>query len=149
MRRSLGRPSAGAAGALLAAYLLLPAVLALGPLPVGLLDRTTSVVNQTMVWLGLDPTSVNRLDVEEVGNVLLFIPVGALVSLTLVRLAAARVLFLCLAGSTAIEAAQWLLLSSRYPSAYDVLLNTSGAAIGITLARSRKLEWDSGAQGGG
>ncbi|HEX8245004.1 MAG TPA: VanZ family protein [Longimicrobium sp.] len=69
-------------------------------------------------------------------NVLLFIPLGFFVS-PRVRHAAVAVAA-CAALSLAVEAAQqWI--PGRDPSAGDLLLNTAGAALGMGLARSRRV----------
>ena len=131
------RPSPRTALLLLGAYVCIPAALVLGPLPVHLLDTVTWRIQDLFDWVGLDPASVQRLDVERVSNILIFAPVGLFVAWALPKLSGTSVLLICAAAATAIELFQWAVLSSRYPSGYDVLFNTSGAAIGITVARSR------------
>ena len=58
-------------------------------------------------------------------NVVLFVPIGAIIALT----GRARLLWAAPALSVAIETAQWV-IPERNPSLLDVVLNTTGAFIG-------------------
>lgn len=118
----------------LPAYLGLLAAVALWPQPV---DRPVAgLLRSTLRWLHHSgvPGWVDYSLVESTANVLLFIPLGFLVT----RLAGRGFWWLGTAAglltSCAIEAAQFLFLPDRYPTAADVLANTLGALLGTLLA---------------
>jgi VanZ family protein len=115
------------------AYALILGVIALWPTPVDrggarLLARTLKDLHQH----GL-PGWIDYTFVESASNVLLFVPLGALVVWILGRrywwagAAAGMVL------SGGIELAQFAFLPARYPSLLDVAANTAGATIGCLL----------------
>ena len=75
-------------------------------------------------------------------NVLLFIPIGAMIALTRRR----RLLWLAPALSVTIEMIQWL-IPERNPDPRDVVFNTAGALIGygiVALTRLAHLRLRSG-----
>jgi glycopeptide antibiotics resistance protein len=81
------------------------------------------------------------------GNVLLFIPFGVLVAAASARTPKRiwQTVVIGAALSAAIELSQWLVIPGRSPSIDDIILNTTGAAIGGALfvlsegaARSRR-----------
>lgn len=77
--------------------------------------------------------------VQLVGNVLLLLPLGALVPLRVRRLdTLGKVAVAGLLVSCAIELTQFLVLSGRVASTDDVVLNTIGATLGGLLARSAR-----------
>ena len=127
------RPQRVATWGLIAYFAMLAAV-ALWPQPV---DRPVAgLLRSTLRWLHRSgvPGWVDYGFLESAANVLLFIPLGFLVT----RLAGRGFWWLGTAAglltSCAIEAAQFLLLPARYPTAADVLANTVGALLGTLLA---------------
>lgn len=118
----------------LIAYFAVLAAVALWPQPV---DRPVAgLLHSTLGWLhhrGV-PAWVDYSFAESAANVLLFIPLGFLVT----RLAGRGFWWLGTAAgllsSCAIEAAQFVFLPARYPTAADVLANTLGALLGTLLA---------------
>ena len=117
----------------LIAYVAVLAGVALWPLPVDrplsrLLDRALQAVHRRGV-----PDWVDYGFVESAANVLLFVPLGALVAWIIGRGywwvgAAAGLLTSCV-----FELAQFLFLPGRYPTLADVLANTLGALLGAVL----------------
>ena len=123
-----------AAGWGLVAYISGLALIALWPVPVDraggqLLARALRKLHRRGV-----PEWVDYGFVESASNVLLFVPLGALVVWLLGRpygwVGPAAGLLL----SSLIELAQFLFLPERYPTLADVAANTSGAVIGALLA---------------
>jgi VanZ family protein len=117
------------AGAVVTGAVVAAAVLALtvGPVPVGGLDTFTALLQRAAPAVGLAPP--RRSVAEAVANVLLFLPLGALgVLLTRARWAVGGLVLV----SIAIELVQ-LLLPARTPSARDVALNATGAAVGAAV----------------
>lgn len=118
----------------LTAYVAALAGVALWPQPVdrpisGLLERALRALHRRGV-----PDWVDYGFVESAANVLLFVPLGALVAWIIGRGywwvgAAAGLLTSC-----AIELAQFLFLPERYPTVADVLANSLGALLGALLA---------------
>jgi VanZ family protein len=85
---------------------------------------------------------------ERIANVVLFVPLAAV----LVRIVGSGRWLVALAGcvalSVVVEAAQWAFLPERTASVADVLANAAGALVGIgvgPLARSRPAETQPGA----
>jgi glycopeptide antibiotics resistance protein len=70
-----------------------------------------------------------------VDNVTLFIPLGASLAALWCRRGAATLLLVALLVSVGVEAFQWAFPTGRIANSADVIANTSGAAIGIALAR--------------
>ena len=69
--------------------------------------------------------------IEFSANIALFVPLGALLQLTLRRPARAVVVAMLL--SAAIEATQALALGGRTGSVLDIVANTAGAAVGAAI----------------
>ncbi|MWV60023.1 VanZ family protein [Rathayibacter sp. VKM Ac-2754] len=91
----------------------------------------TGVLARLIAWLGRRGLGWIDYGVIESGaNVLLFVPFGLLGALLLRARWAWLAIVLAAATSTAIETAQLLLLSARYSSTQDVLMNTLGATLG-------------------
>lgn len=89
------------------------------------------------------PDVVDYRFVERTANVLLFVPLGALVAAQLSRRHWWIALGACIALSGVIELGQALLLPARYASWIDLLANSVGAAIGVSitmLLRRRTLD---------
>ena len=108
----------------LAGYLVALALIAFWPVPVdraaaGLLAEITRAVP----FLTYDV-------IETAANVVLFVPLGALLALVLTR-RAPLVLGIALLATVAIELAQAVLLPERTPSLRDILANLCGAAVGL------------------
>ena len=61
-------------------------------------------------------------------NVVLFVPIGAIIALT----GRARLLWIAPALSVVIETAQWV-IPQRNPSVWDVVLNSTGALVGYAV----------------
>lgn len=72
-----------------------------------------------------------RSGAEAIGNIILFAPVGTVLSL-LTRVAL-RSVTVATFLSVCIESLQFILASGRYADVDDVLLNALGAAIGVSL----------------
>jgi hypothetical protein len=119
----------------LGAYALVLGLIAFWPVPV---DRGGSVI--LMRWLGNlhrwgVPPWFNYGVVEVASNVLLFIPLGALIA----RILGLRLWWGAVAAgflvSVLIELSQLVFLPARFASIADVAANTSGAIIGALAAR--------------
>lgn len=67
-------------------------------------------------------------------NIVLFVPVGALVTAVWWRRSPGSVAVACIVLSVAIEAFQYLVPTGRVANSADVLANTTGALLGIGLA---------------
>jgi glycopeptide antibiotics resistance protein len=78
------------------------------------------------------PYWINFAFFERMANVVLFIPVGALLAATLPRRMQWLALILVLVLAAGLETAQ-LLLAERRSSILDVVLNTAGGAVGVGL----------------
>ncbi|MET4704824.1 VanZ family protein [Frigoribacterium sp. UYMn621] len=79
------------------------------------------------------PDVVDYSFVERAANVLLFVPLGALVAAQLSRRHWWIALGTCIALSGVIELGQALLLPARYASWIDLLANSVGGAIGVGI----------------
>lgn len=115
-------------------YLAAPAILTLRSDPSGgALQFFYEVLGEGVRTVTFGQAEVSLREAEALANVLLFVPLGALLplafpgSLLTVLLAAAAF------GSLGVEALQYLFLPERVPSLLDVLLNTGGAAIGSVV----------------
>lgn len=80
------------------------------------------------------PQPPSRFDI--VGNLVLFVPFGALLSLAAPRLLQLWVVVAAFACASAIEAAQLFVLTERDASWNDIALNTAGAALGCVLGQT-------------
>ncbi len=87
-----------------------------------------------VVALTAGPQPPGRLDI--VGNIILFMPLGALLVLRWPRMAPVVVVVIGFAASSAIELAQLLVLTERDATVNDIALNTSGAALGWIAGRT-------------
>jgi VanZ like family len=123
------------AATLLALYLLAPAVLVLGPLPVQLLDDTVTAARDVFGSLGGDPASLSRMEVEAASNVVMFVPIGFLLRFCVLGVPAPWLFAACVGASAAIELLQGLFLSQRHASVRDVAMNATGALLGLLAAR--------------
>lgn len=127
------------AAALLALYLAVVLLITLWPTPVdrpysGSLLRFIAELHERGV-----PEWIGYREVEFSANVLLFVPAGFLAALVLPRRDWWLVAVLAPAFSAAIECAQALFLSQRFPSASDVVANGLGGAIGAALSLLARL----------
>ncbi|HEX6128082.1 MAG TPA: VanZ family protein [Candidatus Limnocylindria bacterium] len=68
-----------------------------------------------------------------VGNVLLFVPLGAALAARHLEVGAGRLVLWAAAISVAVEAAQGLMNVGRLADITDVMANTAGAAVGVAL----------------
>jgi VanZ family protein len=121
---------------LLLVLLVAASALVLGPLPVDLFQTTVRATRDVADALGLDGSSIDKLTVEKVCNVLIVVPIGFLLARGWPMVEPWRWLAVACAGSIAVELGQTVLLSGRYGTVLDVLLNTGGAALGLLLARA-------------
>ena len=116
----------------LAAYVVVLGAIAFWPVPV---DRGASgllaSIERVLPWLTYDV-------IESTANVVLFVPLGILLTLILTR--RRWVLPIALAATIAIEVVQAVLLPERTPAVSDVIANLVGAGIGMlaTLAVLRR-----------
>jgi len=141
----MGRHRRIVIGGALAAVILLAAVITLSPLPLqdlasATIDRVLGVLHS---WGA--PARLNRHVLELGANVVMFVPLGILAALLLPP----RRWWVALVGaflaSVSVETVQSAALPHRFGSLRDVLANTLGAAIGISLvavhrARARRAE---------
>jgi VanZ family protein len=124
-----------AARILLVVYCLVVAVIAFWPGNVdeGIKDALTRMLNEAdQPWL------TYRL-VERAANVLLFVPLGLLLALSIPANRWWLAILICLVVSLAIELVQGAFLPERVISNSDVLQNTAGAIVGVALSRIRAL----------
>ncbi|MCT9001931.1 VanZ family protein [Microbacterium memoriense] len=132
--------------AYLLAYTLLLTGIAFWPVPV---DQGAGPLLR-LITRAIPALTYERI--EFAANILLFVPLGLLLTLILVR---NRWLVLPVAflATVTIECVQALLLDARTPSVLDIVANTAGACIGILIAvfidalrasyRPRRLDEDS------
>jgi glycopeptide antibiotics resistance protein len=123
------------------------ALLVLGPLPVNLFLATVGATRDVADLLGFDGQSIHKLDVEKACNVLVAVPIGFLRARGWPRVAPRLWFAAALAGSLTVEIGQTVLLSGRYGTVLDVVLNTTGAALGLLLAHGRGRLRSAGANG--
>lgn len=122
------------ARAALLVYLLVPALLTLGgSQPTGWLLDFYAGLQEVVDVLTVGRATVSLREAEALANVLMFVPVGVLLRLSYPQQPLSLLLTVSAVGSLAIEVVQFLLLPGRVPSLVDVLNNTGGAAIGLTL----------------
>lgn len=78
--------------------------------------------------------SVGALDVEFLGNILLFVPLGIFVALLISRRYWWALLFVGTAFSGGIELGQYLFLPGRVPDVRDLISNSTGFILGAIAA---------------
>jgi hypothetical protein len=113
-------------------------VLYLVAVPIYGLDRSMSSLapgaEMSKVFQG--GTSGMSAVAQVAGNLILFLPLGALVPLRVRRLCSvAKVLLAAMLLSVAVETAQWVLQVGRVSATDDVILNTVGAVVGAWITR--------------
>jgi glycopeptide antibiotics resistance protein len=79
-------------------------------------------------------TSVDYLDIEFAGNILMFVPLGVFTALLLSRRAWWTLLLLGTVFSGFIETFQALFLPDRFPEVRDLLSNTTGFLLGAAAS---------------
>lgn len=127
----LSRSSLRIARIVLTMYAVALALIAIWPVPVdsgaGPLLRAITRVVPVLTYARI----------EFGANILLFVPLGALLALLLTR----RYLIvpIALVATVAIESMQALMLERRTPSVMDILANLTGACIGLLLVAG--IEW--------
>ena len=84
-------------------------------------------------------TSIDFLDIEFFGNILMFVPLGVFAALLIPRKAWWTLLFMGTAFSAAIELSQDAFLPSRYPEVRDLVSNTTGFLIGAAASITLRL----------
>lgn len=87
-----------------------------------------------MVALTTGPQLPGRLNI--VGNIVLFMPFGALLALRWPAMPPVVVVVLAFVGSGVIEVSQYLVFTARDVSLNDIALNTSGSALGWVGGRT-------------
>ncbi len=119
----------GRAALLVLAALLLAglAALTLGPDPKRLLFDVAEAL----------PGSPEPEVVEAAANVLLLVPVGAVLAALLPRVLATTLVLGLVLASTVVELVQGTVLDGRTSSLRDVGLNAAGAVLGVALVRLR------------
>ncbi|MGO3527980.1 MULTISPECIES: VanZ family protein [Glutamicibacter] len=113
------------------AYLIAVLLIGFWPTPV---DRPLAgALTKGIAWLhrhGM-PGFIGYSDIEFVANVVFFIPMGIIT--TLWNKNPMRSVAIGTYASLSIELLQELVLPQRYPSVFDIIANTIGAAIGAFL----------------
>ncbi len=110
----------------LGAYAVALALIAFWPVPVDSgAGPFLRAITAAVPWLTYDL-------IEFSANVLLFVPLGALLALVIPR-RRMLVLPVALVSTIIIETGQALLLSARTPSLRDIVANFSGAAVGLLI----------------
>jgi glycopeptide antibiotics resistance protein len=115
----------------LLALMVAAAAITLGPLPFTMLSELVTVVQNIGDW----PRPHTQRVVERLSNVVLFIPIGLLLGRAAPACRRLSLWASCTLGSCAIEVAQCL-IPGRTVSATDVVMNSSGAAIGLLIHRA-------------
>ncbi len=127
-----GRPSRWRVVVALLPLVVLAAI-TLGPLPVGLLDLATDATHWTADHLGVSRANRPRRDRVEASLNVLFPAVAAILFLVAFPGVRARsVLTVGIAASLLIEGAQ-LVLPGRHADARDLILNSAGVLLGVTV----------------
>lgn len=125
--------AATVARSLLAAYLTCLALMAYWPSPV---DRPVAGRLQAVLFAlhaaGL-PQLINYNFVEFASNILMFAPIGVLAALAFPAFQRGRIIMAAFLVSCCMEAGQLLFLHDRFPSAMDLVANTSGAMLGLWI----------------
>ncbi|MEZ2388363.1 VanZ family protein [bacterium RCC_150] len=120
-------------------YFTALALIAFWPSPVdGPIDGQLGAVLEFLHRRGI-PQWIDYGFVEASGNVLLFVPAGLLLKLTLPRLRWWQLLAFGAAVSATVEFGQLLFLPHRFSSWQDVMMNTTG--VGIGLACTALFNW--------
>jgi hypothetical protein len=134
LRRSGGR-SRGGAATLLAVVLLVVSLAGIamltlfGPLGLGADQRLElDPIVGARGWAGIAWRPV-------IDNITLFVPLGAAMAALWCRRGVLALLLLAAGVSVAVETFQWAYPSGRIANSADVIANTLGAALGITVAR--------------
>jgi glycopeptide antibiotics resistance protein len=99
----------------------------------GGLLRFYLVVRDLTGALTFGRSPVSFREAEALANLVLFLPLGALLALALPRVLLLGLLCGAAITSVGIEVVQYVLLPQRVPSALDVMMNTAGAAVGLVL----------------
>lgn len=125
----------------IARLLLAPYAVALGLivwLPAAEASRATGIVFATARYVsdvtGFD-SGATSTTFEFLANIVLFVPLGLLVTIAWPRTRPWVVVLLGLVLSVTIEAVQ-MMLPSRFPTLSDVIANTVGAGVGWLIART-------------
>ena len=120
--------------ALAAAYLLAVVLIVFWPTPV---DRPAAgTLHEVLSWLhrhGLPQWFISYRKIEFAPNILLFIPLGIILTLRLHQRLWWLSVVIAAATSGAVELAQSIFLPERVPAWSDIVANTSGAFIGTML----------------
>lgn len=107
----------------------------------GLVRRTVDRMLARLAELGV--TGIDFLDIEFLGNILMFVPLGVFAALLLPRRSRWMLLLIGTAFSAFIELYQGAFLPERYSEWRDIVSNTSGflvgagVTLGVLLRRAR------------
>lgn len=92
-------------------------------------------INVQIWWFLLQNTPMTKAttpeDLAEVWNIVMFVPLGLGLALTFPRWWWMLVLF---GVSVGIETIQYLFFEARHADALDVVMNTTGGVVGVTIA---------------
>ncbi|PIO52004.1 VanZ family protein [Leucobacter sp. OAMLP11] len=111
-------------------------VATLGPRGLVLMARIEAVDAINAV-LGRFDASLTTMQIEDLANIALFVPLGLAVAAVLPRRAWWFALPICVAATAAIELSQSV-IPGRVPDLSDVVLNAVGAAIGCAILGIRR-----------
>jgi len=141
IRRRAGRPFADAWGTAVIDVLLAASAVTIAALtlPRSRQPRTVDLIPFTQIVAALRQTSVDLTLLAAVGNVLMFMPVGALVPLRFPRFdRLPRIVVLSAALSVAIEVIQFV-IGHHSSATDDVILNTLGGVLGYAAMRGGRI----------
>jgi glycopeptide antibiotics resistance protein len=117
----------------LAVYLFALALIAFWPVPVdGAAKGTLDIITAWCATHGLG--IITYAHIESTANVLLFVPLGMLLTLLLRPSRFWMPPLICFAASVFIELSQGALLAHRFASLGDVIANTIGGLVGTAIA---------------
>lgn len=123
-------------------YLCAPAFLTLRSDPSGgMLRAFYELLGDGVRTITFGEAAVSFREAEALANVLLFVPLGALLPLAFPGSLLSLLLLAAAAVSLGVEVVQYFFLPERVPSLLDVLLNTGGAAIGSVAGGDARLLW--------
>lgn len=95
-------------------------------------EDTMGLVRTVVAWLSGQSLPITYDGTEAVANVIMFVPFGVLGCLLVPRHRWWALVAAACATSAGIETAQRLFLPSRVPTLQDVVMNSTGAVLGVT-----------------
>lgn len=117
----------------LAAYVLVPALLTLGPTPLEELRTFSDLLRSAAAALTDGRAAVSFREAEALANVAMFAPLGLLLPLALPRAYLSLLLVVAATASLTIEITQYVVLPDRVPALLDVVMNSAGTAVGLVV----------------